>query len=125
MGAELDLGPLIVWAAAISTLLSLGTAVWTMMSSPARRNDARLVDLALKLDTIAQAQATRAEIAERRLQRLEDQMAERPNREMMHRLELSLERMEGHIGMLDERLKPVAAIAERMQEVMLAQSKSH
>ena len=42
---------------------------------------------------------------------------------MMHRLELSLARMEGHIDRLDERLKPVAAISERMQELLIEQGR--
>ena len=104
----LDIAPIIVWVAALSTLLSFSTAVWTLLTSGARKNDKRIADL-----------TERAEMSERRLTRLEDQVTDLPNNATFHRLELSLTRMEGHIDRLDERLKPVAAIPDRMQELML------
>lgn len=66
---------------------------------------------------------TRIDELEREVQTHGDKIDQLPNQEMMHRLELSVVRMEGHIDRMDERLKPVAAIAERMQELMLEQAK--
>ena len=42
---------------------------------------------------------------------------------MMHELQLSMTRMEGQMNTLDERLKPVAAIAERMQDLLIEQGR--
>lgn len=115
MTAGLDIGPLVAWASALSILLSCGTAVWTLLTSGARRNDKRLEAADKRMEECV----ARVEVLERQLQRHEDKLAQMPDITMMHRLELSLTRMEGHIDRLDERLKPVAAIAERMQELMI------
>lgn len=107
-----SIDPVLFWVGALALLLSFGTTVWNIIASPARKNDGRIADLTKRLEAI-----------ELRAQRLEDEMNRMPNLEMMHRLELTLARMEGHIDKLDERLKPVSAIAERMQEWMLENGK--
>ena len=56
---------------------------------------------------------------DRRMQRIEDRLSTVPSAEMMHRLELQLTSMSGELGKIDERLKPVAAISERMQELLM------
>lgn len=108
----LDIGPLVAWAAALSTLLSLGTAIWTALTAGARKADKRLDDLMVRTDAL-----------ERQVERLSAQLTNVPTGDMIHRVELSIARMEGHIEKFDERLKPVAAIAERMQELMLDQAR--
>ena len=112
METALDISLVVIWIGALSVLLSFGTAIWTILSSPAKKNDTRMADL-----------SKRHEGVDLRMQRLEDELRRMPNVEMMHRLELTLARMEGHIDKLDERLKPVSAIAERMQEWMLENGK--
>ncbi|PWE30006.1 hypothetical protein DDZ14_16185 [Maritimibacter sp. 55A14] len=84
-----------------------------MVTSGPRRNLKRIAELEGRVDGL-----------ERQMQSTGDQIAQMPNRDMMHRLDLSLARMEGHIDRLDERLKPVAAIADRMQELMLQEAKA-
>jgi len=115
----LDIGPLVAWASALSILLSCGTAIWTLLTSGARKNDKRLEEA----DSRHAEAVARIELIERLLQRHEDKFSQMPNLDMMHRFELSLTRMEGHIDKLDERLKPVAAIAERMQELMIEEAR--
>lgn len=110
--ADTAFGDIIIWTAGISVLLSFGTAIWTVFSGPSRKNTSRIerVEAALTL-------------LESGHQRLRDRVDGLPNADMMHRLELSLARMEGHIDRLDERLKPVAAISERMQELLIEQGR--
>lgn len=112
MNVPLDIAPMMVWAAVVLTLLNLGTALWHVLSGPSRRNAA----------AIKEAHSLQQSV-DLRMQRLEDQLCSVPDREMLHRLEISMAKMEGHIDRMDERLKPVAAIAERMQELMLEQAK--
>ncbi|SOC19531.1 uncharacterized protein DUF2730 [Rhodobacter maris] len=112
MTGALDIGPVVVWAAGLSTLISLGTTIFAWLTSGSRKNDERLDRLVARVDEL-----------ERLVQTHGDKIDQLPNQEMMHRLELSLVRMEGHIDRMDERLRPVAAIAERMQELMLEQAK--
>lgn len=110
--AETNVADLLVWVSALALLLSFGTAVWTVFSGPSRKN-------ATKIETME----TRMVGLEGQHARLRDRVDGLPNADMMHRLELSLARMEGHIDKLDERLKPVAAISERMQELLIEQGR--
>lgn len=108
----LDLSQALVYIALINSILSLLGVVWSVMTSGSRQNGRRLDDIERRLG-----------IDEKATQRVVDQLAELPRRESLHSLELTLARMEGQMSTLDERLKPVAAIAERMQEILLAQSR--
>ena len=110
--SETNVADLLLWVVALSTFFSFGSLIWTIFSGPSRKNTSRIdtMDAALTL-------------LESGHQRLRDRVDGLPNADMMHRLELSLARMEGHIDRLDERLKPVAAISERMQELLIEQGR--
>jgi hypothetical protein len=109
---ETTVGEIVLWVVAVNTLLSFGTAVWMMFSGPSRKNTARLDADELRLTAVETSHA-----------RLRDSVDRMPNAETMHRVELAMARMEGHIDRLDERLKPVAAIADRMQEILIEQGR--
>lgn len=110
--ADTSVADVLLWLVAISTMLSVGTAIWTVFSGPSRKNATRIEALEGKVTSLDGQHA-----------RLRDRVDGLPNADMMHRLELSLARMEGHIDKLDERLKPVAAISERMQELLIEQGR--
>lgn len=112
MDAPMDIAPLIIWAAGITTLLNLVNMLWTVFSGPARK-------LSLKAD---EAERRLAKV-EHDFHRLRDRIDQMPNSASIQHLELSLARMEGNINVLSERLIPVAAIADKMQELMLHQGK--
>lgn len=61
--------------------------------------------------------------AENRVTRLEGQIDSLPDRDVTHRLELSLSEMRGELKVLAQRLEPVAATSERLQEYLLEQAK--
>lgn len=102
------MAPLMVWAAVILTLLNLGTTIWALLNSGTKRNETRIA-----------AATAQVEVIERRMQRVEDHVSGLPGGESMARLELSMAHLQGQLGVLDERLKPVASMAARMQEWML------
>jgi hypothetical protein len=104
-----DLVPLV---SALALMLSFGTTIWTIFSGPARKNATKIEGMEARLSAVETAH-----------HRLRDRVDGLPNADMMHRLELSLARLEGHIDRLDERLKPVAAISERMQEILIEQGR--
>lgn len=106
----LDLNQALLYLALINSFLSLIGVVYTFVTSGARLNGKRMDALEERLT-----------LDEKLTQRIADQLADLPRRESLHSLELTLARMEGQMMTLDERLKPVAAIAERMQETLLAQ----
>lgn len=110
--ADTSVQSIILWVAAVSTLISFGTVFWNIFSGPSKKNSAKIGELEGRMG------ANDVEV-----QRLRDKVEAMPNSQMMHRLELALARMEGHIDRLDERLKPVTAIAERMQDLLIEQGK--
>lgn len=124
MSAPMDIAPIVVWAAGISTLLGLGTTIYNLLTSGARKNDTRIADLSCKLDDLEREHAAKLAEMDRRMQRNEDRLATVPSIEMMHRLELSMTTINGELGKFGEQLKPVAAIAERMQELMLERARN-
>lgn len=112
MDATHSIDPILFWVGALVLLLSFGTTIWNIFSSPAKRAEVRVTELAKHIDG-----------NDLRLQRIEDRIAQIPTVQALHELEMSLQRSMGEIGLLNERLKPVAAIAERMQEWMLENGK--
>ena len=110
--SETNVADILLWVVALSTFFSFGSLIWTVFSGPSRKNSSRIETLEAALNVLDSGH-----------QRLRDRVDGLPNADMMHRLELSLARMEGHIDKLDERLKPVAAISERMQELLIEQGR--
>jgi hypothetical protein len=102
-----DLVPVV---SALALFLSFGTAIWTIFSGPSRKNSTRLDDHTGRMDR-----------HEARLQSLEQEVRSMPSKDDMHKVQLSLRDMAGQLALLNERLAPVKAISERMQELMLDQ----
>jgi Protein of unknown function (DUF2730) len=100
------------WISLLALLVSFAGTLWAIFSGPARKN----ADATKAIDA-------RLHVVEASHDRLRDRVDRLPDADQMHRLELTLARMEGHIDRLDERLKPVAAISERMQEILIEQGR--
>jgi ElaB/YqjD/DUF883 family membrane-anchored ribosome-binding protein len=60
--------------------------------------------------------SSRNNIAEKSIAVIESRLEHMPSREMTHRLELGLTALSGQVETLSERIKPVAAVATRLQE---------
>lgn len=120
-GEVMDIAPLMQWLGVLMAFLALGTSVWGIFSAPSRKNGERLAafekELTAEVALLRQGHA----INEAALLRLRDRVDGLPNIGAMHELQLSMSRMEGQIGMMGERLKPVVAIAERMQDLLIEQ----
>lgn len=64
----------------------------------------------------------RADNLEHRVTQIEVRMEHLPAKETTHRLEVSMLELRGEVAVLAERLKPVAAVSERLQEFLLEQA---
>lgn len=100
-----------VWASGLSTLLALSITIWNLVTSGSRSNGKLIASQSKRIDAV--------EAEQKALKRELEQM---PDREMIHRIELSLVELRGEFGQVNERLRPVASIAERMQELMMQQA---
>ena len=61
--------------------------------------------------------------AEDRIARLENDFRHLPDRDSVHRMEVSLTELRGELKSMGEQLRPVASIADRLQEFLLEQAK--
>lgn len=60
----------------------------------------------------------RVDKAEDRITRAESFLGNVPDKEVSHRLEMAIARLEGRLETMDERMKPVAEMAARVHERM-------
>lgn len=118
------------WLAPVGAALATGLSIWNFIQSPSRQNAALIAKMGelidkLKEDTAKEVAALEAKVmaVEARVGLLDNEIRHLPDRDTAHRLELAIAELNGKIGTLDERLKPVAAISDRMQEILLEQGK--
>jgi len=113
MEAEvLNISPAVVWVIALSQLLTFGLTVWNLVSSGSRANAKRLDEHAAMLGRHSE-----------RIQGVEQAMRDMPSREDFHQLDKQMTELRGAMAVLTERLKPMAAITDRMQELLLERGK--
>lgn len=108
----LNISPVIVWVIALSQLLTFGLTVWNLVASGSRAN-ARTLE--------GHGEALRG--LDGRLSAVELSLREIPTRKDFHDLDKQMTELRGAMQVLTERLKPVEAISERLQEVMLEQGR--
>ena len=58
---------------------------------------------------------------EKRLGQVETDIDHLPEKDLVHRLELSIEQLKGQMSVIAERVGPIKAVADRMQELMLTE----
>lgn len=103
------------WPLVAFTLgLALAIAGWAIRKGLASQDELRA-----EAETRAKADAG----IDERLSKLETEMDHIPNKESLHRVDLALTELRGEIKVLTERLKPVAAISDRLQEFLIEQAK--
>ncbi len=123
------------WLSLILSIIALASIIYGWFTSGSKkalsevaklREDCKeeAEELAKAKQTHADAIVGRFQMVESRLLKIESEMVHLPDREQTHRLEMQLERLTGRMETLDERLKPVAAIGDRLQEFLLEQAKS-
>ncbi len=104
----LDISPAVVWVIALSQLLTFALTVWNLVSSGSRANAKTLEKHGEVLTNL-----------ELRVAATEKALEEIPHRKDFHSLELQMSTLRGSMNVLAESLKPMQAITERMQEIML------
>lgn len=100
----MEIAAFLPWLVAVSTLISIGTAVTVFFTSGAKQNEKKLIE------------------HDRRIQAIEGELKHLPDREMTHRLELAVEKMSGRLDTMAETLKPIRATTERMNELLVQQA---
>jgi len=121
--AALDVAPLISWIVAAMTVVNFLILLKGILSSGEKALEARLVKAESKLIE-----------HDRRIQTVESDMKHLPDKETTHRIEMTmitivgrLDRqdatLDGRFSAMDAQLKPIQAIGERLNDVLVDQMK--
>jgi hypothetical protein len=101
-----------LWLPAIAALISVASVIYFILTSPAKTAAAA-----------AEAVTGRVDQLEQRLVRIESELPHLPDRESVHRLELSVSDMRGDMRAMAERMTTVSETSRRLQEWLLEQGK--
>ena len=109
----MDLQPIVPWLSAFALIISLGTTVSTFLTSGAKQNAKKIADL----DESSKA-------LESRVQELETEMRHMPDKDAVHRLELTLKDMQTEIIKIYTSAEQSARTTARVETYLLEQNKS-
>lgn len=98
----------------------LGSVAVMMLSTKFVTREAHAAALGER-DGRIRALSEKFELLEDRVFRVESEIKHLPDKDTAHRMEMAISRLEGRLETMDERLKPVAAMAGRMQDFMIDQ----
>lgn len=100
-----------VWqmVSGIASLLAVGLSIYTLVTARNRKDVGDLIEAKGRHET--------------RLTKLESDVSHLPDNNSVNELKLSIAEMRGQIGIIVERVGPIKAIAERLQESMLEHGK--
>lgn len=107
------------WVSLLLGIVSLATAVWAIISKPGAKAQADVADLSKKIDQSVGIQNAKIDKVEDRVVRLEADIEHLPDRDMTHRLEMAIARLDGRMETMDARLEPIAAISRRLQDLVM------
>ncbi len=106
----LNISPIIIWVVALTHLMTFGMSVWNLLASGSRANARTLEVHGETLRNLGD-----------RLNAVEVSMREIPTRKDFHDLDRQMVALGGALNVMTERLRPVEAISERLQEVLIEQ----
>lgn len=107
--SDWDMGSVAQWAAVLNTLLiAIFGFLWRQSSEALKSLHGDISRAFVELDEERQ-----------RLSKLEVALSHAPTREAIHAIHLEIAQVRGDLAVIAERVKPVAAIAERLQDNFL------
>lgn len=105
----LSVSELAALASAVASLVALAVSIWARMTAQSKAD-------------IAELRASDDD-KEKRVARLEAAIQSLPKGEAVGELRVNVAKIEGQLGVIDERLKPVARMMERMQDWLVENGK--
>ena len=125
----MDISPLKDWVGLIGAILALVLSIYAISTKPSKENSdkleklekdssARLEDLEKDLRKEMADQSSRITGHGQRIQKMESEMAHLPDKDIVHRLELSMTRIEGVISGLGQDLGNTSALVKEIDKYM-------
>ena len=113
-----------LYAPWVAITLSFIAVLYPILSGKARKTDERFEALDEKLgskasETRVALLAGKVDIVEDKVTVIESDLKHLPDKETTHRLEVALGEVKTEMGRLTERMKPIANMADRMQEALI------
>jgi hypothetical protein len=106
---------LLTWAPLVSVVIS-GIALWRTFSGDRKKdNDERFKSLELKHGVLV----AELDLWKGKVTVVQNDLKHLPDKDVTHRLEMAIAGLNSEIGKLSERVKPIANMADRMQEAIL------
>lgn len=105
----MDIAPLVPWLGAISLMLSVGTAIYTMFTGGAKRN---AVDIQKIVGDLAKH--------DRRIQTVEGELKHLPSKESVYQLQVALTEMKGQITSMAKSSEATERATRRVEEFLLS-----
>lgn len=115
------MGDVATWVAAAAAVLSLALAVWGNYSKAAAAKVAkveRAVEQKAESATVTLL-AAKVDLVEDRIIRIETDLKHLPDNKTANELKDGLADLRAQVGVLSERIKPIAAISDRVQQALL------
>lgn len=103
-----DFASVIPWVSGLISIITLLTLLKNILSSGEKKLGEDLAEAKKKLIE-----------HDRRIQTIEGEIKHLPDRETTHRMELAMTEISGKLNVMAERLKPIEAIGERLQNTLL------
>lgn len=108
----MDWGTAAQWAGVFA---AIGIAIW---AARAKRHDEALKELSGNVEGCGKKLAAH----ETRLAFLETDIKHLPTKDDFHKLQVGMTELSGQMGVIIERVGPIKAIAERLQDVMMSEA---
>lgn len=106
-GEVLNISPLIVWAVALSQLLTFGLTIWNLLASGSRANSKTLHEHGQSLAA-----------HQLRLASLEQKQTQIPSSNDLHALELTMEQLKGEMRAMTATMQGQTGIMERLELIV-------
>lgn len=117
------------WLTVVALCASLLTPIvllWLKSQFASRESIEKLTEKFAAKDVAIQTAslAARLDILEDRVSRVEGNVEHLPDKDETHKMALAISDMRGEMKAISERLTPIAATSERLQEFLLEQAKN-
>lgn len=103
------------WLALGSVVISAASLLYTIFNGREKKMDARFTTQDTKIGVLV----AENDLIKGRVAAVESELKHLPDKDQTHRLEIKMGEMSAELGRLAERMKPIGAMADRIQEALI------